>query len=142
MNKNISLHPVKVPTAPGLEMEGEPGKAARSWQRQGDQASETDRFPGAPGHSLFQVAEGLMVSLPFKTWHKELALLGSRFVAPGQFLAANNSSKQTAGFTLDMLSFLRAGPVCTQPHFSQEKGGGGKQRWDLNSGLQIPESQL
>lgn len=79
-----------------------------------------------------------MVSLPFKTWHKELALLGSRFVAPGQFPAANNS---TAGFTLYMLSFLRAGPVGTQPHFSQEKGDGRKQRWDLNSGLQIPKSQ-
>ena len=57
-----------------------------------------------------------MVSPPLKTWRKELALLGSRFVAPGQFPDANNSSKQAAGFTLDMFSFLRAGPVGTQPH--------------------------
>ena len=38
-----------------------------------------------------------MVSPPLKTWRKELALLGSRFVAPGQFPDANNSSKQAAG---------------------------------------------
>ena len=84
-----------------------------------------------------------MVSLPFKTWHKELALLGSLFVAPGQFPDANNSKKQAAGFTLSMFSFLRAGPVGTQPHLRRKsQGDGRKQRWHLNSGLQISESQL
>lgn len=59
LSKNISLHPIKAPTAPGLEMKGEPGKAARSWQRQeSDRASETDRFPGAPSHPLFQGGRG------------------------------------------------------------------------------------
>lgn len=77
-----------------------------------------------PATPFSRVAEGPMVSPPLKTWCKELALLGSRFVAPGQFPDANNSSKQAAGFTLDMFSFLRAGPVGTQPHLVRSESRG------------------
>lgn len=124
MSKNI-LHPIKVPTAPGLEMKGEPRRQLAPGRGKVIRLQRQTGFLGPPATPCSRVAEGPMVSLPFKTWHKELALLGSRFVAPGQFPAANNSSRQAAGFTLYMLSFLRQVLLAPSPTLVRRKGMGG-----------------